>query len=72
MEIQTTIGEFTESIKNLNKPSNTPIKMIIEEKPEMQNDKEPYYPFLDNGTWKGEDTPIDLADNHDHYLYDEE
>jgi hypothetical protein len=28
------------------------------------------YAFLNDDDWKGE-APIDLADNHDHYLYDE-
>ena len=28
------------------------------------------YAFLNDDVWEGE-APIDLADNHDHYLYDE-
>ncbi len=33
--------------------------------------KKSKYLFLNDDLWEGEDTPIDLAENHDHYLYDE-
>ena len=29
------------------------------------------YAFLNDDVWHGELTPVDLADNHDRYLYDE-
>jgi hypothetical protein len=29
------------------------------------------YAFLNDDVWQGEATLLDLADNHDHYLYDE-
>jgi hypothetical protein len=29
------------------------------------------YAFLNDDVWQGEATPVDLADNHDCYLYDE-
>jgi len=29
------------------------------------------YAFLTDDVWHGELTPVDLADNHDRYLYDE-
>ena len=76
MEINTTIGEFSESIKGLNKPLSTPIKVIIEDNSSKTRDqnikKETKYPFLHSGFWEGQDTPTDLAENHDKYLYDEE
>jgi hypothetical protein len=29
------------------------------------------YAFLNDDVWQGQATPVDLADNHDSYLYDE-
>ncbi|MBF0290504.1 MAG: hypothetical protein HQM14_22065 [SAR324 cluster bacterium] len=74
MEINTTIGEFEESMKNLNKPHDTPITVIIEE---VQGDSEKVsnhksrYPFLHSGFWEHGNCPTDLAEKHDKYLYDE-
>ena len=78
MEIYTTIGEFPETIKTLNKSADTPIRVIIDSSSDKETHsiegklKKSKYPFLHSGFWDGEDTPTDLAENHDKYLYDEE
>ena len=75
MEINTTIGEFTNEIKHLNKPSNTPITVIIRDhlpEKDIATTNASKYPFLHSGFWEGEGTPTDLAATHDQYLYDEQ
>lgn len=73
----TTIQELPKKIKALNIPPETHIQVIIEKIREKDTikisdkRKNSKLLFLNNDVWDGEDTPIDLAENHDHYLYDE-
>ena len=74
----TTIQELPEKIKSLNISPETHIRVIIEKIREKDTIKisdewkTSKLLFLNNDLWDGEGTPTDLAENHDHYLYDEE
>ena len=73
----TTIQELPEKIMSLNISPETHIKVIIEEIKEKDtttvSDKrgDSKFIFLNDDLWDCEKTPIDLSENHDHYLYDE-
>ena len=75
---KTTIQELPNKIKLLNISPGTPIRVIIEKINEtgpmasMDKRNNSNFLFLNDDLWDGENTPTDLAENHDHYLYDEE
>ncbi len=62
-----------------NIPENLLIRVMIERlKPQTGDDfsvrmgqKSARYLFLNDNVWEGDNTPTDLAENHDKYLYDE-
>lgn len=74
----TTIQELPDRIKSLNISPETHIRVIIEKIKEKatikisDEGKIPKFLFLNDDLWDGENTPTDLAENHDYYLYDEE
>ncbi len=76
MEIQTTIKDLPERIRQLGISPETSVRVIIDEN-ETANKKQykkpyPYIAFLDdNDFWDGDETPTDLSVNVDKYLYDE-
>jgi len=73
---KTTIQELPDKIKLLNISPETPIRVIIEKIKEkdsmiiMDKRNSSNFLFLNDDLWDGENTPTDLAENHDHYLYD--
>lgn len=76
MEIQTTIREFSETIRNMNIPLDTAIRVIIDEseknirKVGAKDGKKNRLPFLDDDIWDDENGPSDISENIDSYLYD--
>jgi hypothetical protein len=59
--------EFTAlTRKGLSQPESELVIQIQQEVAQNLN-----YAFLNDDVWQGEATPVDLADNHDRYLYDE-
>lgn len=68
----TTIKELPDKIKSLDISPETSVKVTIEEiNAASHENRESKYLFLNDDVWDGEDTPTDLADNHDKYLYGE-
>ncbi len=74
----TTIQELPEKIMSLNISPETHIKVIIEEIKEndtatiSDKQRDSKFKFLNDDLWDCKKTPIDLAENHDHYLYGDE
>ena len=75
MQFQTTVKEFSKKVRTLGLAPDAELKIIVRES-HLKTDnlkkthKKPYLPFLDGEVWEGKDPPTDLAENHDHYLYD--
>ncbi len=76
----TSVNNLIDQLKLLNLPENLLIRVIIKRvKPQIEDDlsvqtegKSARYLFLNDNVWDGDNTPTDLAENHDKYLYDEE
>lgn len=70
MEIQTTLKELPERIKDLKIDPETKIRLIINEIPPKTCCNKSHFPFLHSGVWSDEQGPTDISENVDHYLYD--
>jgi hypothetical protein len=74
----TSVNNLVDQLKLLNLPENLLIRVIIERgEPQAEEDfqvqlegKSARYLFLNDNVWEGDNTPTDLAENHDDYLYD--
>ncbi|MBF0450492.1 MAG: hypothetical protein HQK75_07300 [Candidatus Magnetomorum sp.] len=73
---ETTYKDLSNKLNCLQYPSDSYLRVIIEV---IENDynaskprSEPLYKFLNDDVWDDEYTPVDLAENHDKYLYNDE
>lgn len=66
------IDGLPDKVKSLGKPPDTIVLVTVSEIEDAAPKKDPKqrFPFLFSGEWEG-DAPSDLAENHDHYLSDE-
>ncbi|MCP4353756.1 MAG: hypothetical protein GY795_50560 [Desulfobacterales bacterium] len=65
------LSELTQKISLLNIPPETSLRVTVEEirKKHAHAEKNSSYLFLNDDVWDGKNTPDDLAENHDNYLY---
>ena len=76
--VNTTIQELPEKIRSLNISPETHIRVIIEEIKEkdgseiLSKKKRSKFQFINDDMWDNKNTPTDLSENHDKYLYGEE
>lgn len=76
--VNTTIQELPEKLRSLNISPETHIRVIIEEIKEkdapkvLSKKKHPKFQFINEDIWDKKNTPTDLSENHDKYLYGEE
>lgn len=64
MEIDTTLDKVSDVLKEIQKPGNTPVRVIIEETKNEANPQK--FLFLDGDHFSG---PENLTKNADDYLY---
>ncbi len=72
MEIQTTLKELPDRIKQLDISPDTRIRLIIEEIRDPSGKEKSHFPFLYGKVWTDVEGPIDISENVDAYLYDTE
>ncbi len=69
------LSELTRKISLLDIPHEASLQATVEQIWKKEADaaeKNSGYLFLNSDIWDGENTPADLAENHDKYLYGDE
>jgi len=73
---ETTYRDLPDKLNELHYHSNSYLRVIIEV---IENDyhvskpkSEALYNFLNDNVWDDDSMPVDLAENHDKYLYSDE
>ena len=72
MEIQTTIKDLPEKIKQLGVSPETFIRVIIFDDKQSAPRKKSHFPFLHSDVWSDKEGETDISENIDRYLYDME
>ena len=70
MEIQTTIKDLPEKVRQLGISPETSVRLIINDVRVKTNRKKSHFPFLNGEVWDDKEGFTDISENVDHYLYD--
>ena len=73
---ETTYQDLPKKLNELHYSSNSYLRVVIEVIENDYIDSKPEndtsYQFLNDYVWDDDNTPVDLAENHDEYLYSDE